>query len=545
MISNSTSFWVSPWGGTLSYNGWGDDKASPIPSLPVQLIKLILALLFVLWATVVFQPKKPRVPGSKVYGSKRFWEPEFLTRIRFTFAANDIIQQGCAKSKDEPFVVQSLDSDINILPMRCLDELRLVPRNHLSGKIVHYNSWPWASTIRDSDLHMTVLTKKLNQDLHRYVTMAYYEMSYGWNIDVPRPDGWTETDIQLCMRMLVARMSARVFVGHPTCRDPKWLAVTLGFSMDIFMAGFTLRMFPPWAHSIVAPWIPSRWLVQSQLNAGTQIVRQLLRQREEKLRNTTSDDGTEETLFEWMITHAVGTEGSEMEMGARQCNYSDPCQYSHYCNNCHQRLCEFVFHPEWLPTLTNEINETLTAYGEPETKISTKAWLQKLEKMDSFIVESQRLKPLILLTPQRIATICLKLRDVTNIPAGTRVAWAGHHNAIDSNVVPEPNLFDPMRSYRKRRANGGKDGHRLMAGQSDPDNMSFGYGGQVCPGRYFAVCEIKSILMRLLREFEFNAVPGKGTPKFFHVDENIVIDPSAKLMMRKINSSGQVNAQWK
>lgn len=41
--------------------------------------------------------------------------------------------------KGVPFVVRRLDTDIHVLPMKYLDELRLMPRNDLNGKMVHYN----------------------------------------------------------------------------------------------------------------------------------------------------------------------------------------------------------------------------------------------------------------------------------------------------------------------------------------------------------------------------------------------------------------------
>ncbi|KAI1108817.1 cytochrome P450 [Nemania sp. NC0429] len=165
--------------------------------------------------------------------------------------------------------------------------------------------------------------------------------------------------------------------------------------------------------------------------------------------------------------------------------------------------------------------------------VTVTTWLQQLEKMDSFIIESQRLKPLILLTPQRMAMVPTTLKGRTNIPVGTRIAWAGPHHALDPNVISNPTVFDPLRSYRRRHVDGGKDANKYLAGQSDPDNMSFGYGGQVCPGRYFAVCEIKLIIMRLIREFDFAMPDGAGVPRIIHVNENVILDPGAKFMMRK------------
>lgn len=127
----------------------------------------------------------------------------------------------------------------------------------------------------------------------------------------------------------------------------------------------------------------------------------------------------------------------------------------------------------------------------------------------------------------------ITLRDGTYIPKGTRIAWAGPQHALDPNVTPEPDKFDPMRSYRKRHANGGENLHKFMVGQTDPNNMSFGYGNQVCPGRYFAVGEIKLVLMRLLQEFDFASVKGKGRPRTIYADENVILDPFAKIMMKK------------
>lgn len=126
------------------------------------------------------------------------------------------------------------------------------------------------------------------------------------------------------------------------------------------------------------------------------------------------------------------------------------------------------------------------------------------------------------------------LKDGTQIPVGTRIAWAGPQHAWDPKVTPEPERFDPMRSYRKRHTGNGDRVNKFMAGQSDPDNMSFGYGGQVCPGRYFAVCEIKLMLMRLLQEFDFASPAGKSSrPKPIYADENVILDPYAKVMIKK------------
>lgn len=223
--------------------------------------------------------------------------------------------------------------------------------------------------------------------------MAYEEFQYGWEIDVPKPEEWTEVDIQHSMRMLVSRMSAKVFVGEPTCRDPTWLNLTLNFSMDLFLAGFALRMFPPWMHFLVKPLVPARWRVQRQIDIGTKVVREFVSKREEMAKK----DGLEAegTLFEWMVDHAVGNEGSLEEMSARQCILTLASIHT-TATTVANALFDIIAHPRWISVLRDEIEDTLKNYGELGQNMPVKSWLQHLEKMDSFILESQRLHPPIL-----------------------------------------------------------------------------------------------------------------------------------------------------
>ncbi|KAI1206937.1 cytochrome P450 [Annulohypoxylon truncatum] len=134
--------------------------------------------------------------------------------------------------------------------------------------------------------------------------------------------------------------------------------------------------------------------------------------------------------------------------------------------------------------------------------------------------------------PQRQAMVPLTLKDGTHIPAGTRVSFANYQHQNDPSVTPDPGLFDPLRCYRKRHSTAELK-NKFQAVQLDPDINPFGHGTQACPGRYFAVAEIKFIMARLLRDYEFKFLETQGKPKWIHADENLVNDPGAKMMMRK------------
>jgi ent-kaurene oxidase len=131
--------------------------------------------------------------------------------------------------------------------------------------------------------------------------------------------------------------------------------------------------------------------------------------------------------------------------------------------------------------------------------------------------------------PQRLAIVPITLKDGTHIPAGTRLACA-NADILDQSI-PDPEVFDPMRSYRKRHQSG--ELNKYQAGQTERNNLHFGYGKQACPGRHFAVGEIKMIMAKILMEFEFKYPQGKSRPRNFYADENVFPDPRARLLMRK------------
>lgn len=136
------------------------------------------------------------------------------------------------------------------------------------------------------------------------------------------------------------------------------------------------------------------------------------------------------------------------------------------------------------------------------------------------------------MTPQRFAAAPITPKDGLVIPKGSRIAWPGPQHAFDPKVTAEPERFDPMRNYRKRHSESSEDLSKFMVGQTDSDDMSFGYGNQACPGRYFAAGEIKLVLFRLLRENEFAPAGATGRPRNIHFDENVIMDPQAKVLMR-------------
>jgi cytochrome P450 len=210
---------------------------------------------------------------------------------------------------------------------------------------------------------------------------------------------WTEVDIQQSTRMSVARMSAKIFLGHPACRNDEWLDLTIGFSIDLFATAFTLRMFPPWMHPFVAPLHPGRWRIKRRLKKAQEIIGPLMNKHREVLKANADGEKSEEddTLLNWMMDNGNEKENLLFEMSNRQSILSLASIHttSMAVTNMLFDLCA---HPEWFSILREEIEDIEEELGKLGTReeIGAKQWLPRLEKMDSFFVESQRVNPPIL-----------------------------------------------------------------------------------------------------------------------------------------------------
>jgi len=80
----------------------------------------------------------------------------------------------------------------------------------------------------------------------------------------------------------------------------------------------------------------------------------------------------------------------------------------------------------------------------------------------------------------------MTLKDGTFLPKGTHVAFAAADLLSDDSKMSDSENFDAYRSYRSKNSTAPH-----ILGQIDKDHLAFGNGKQACPGRIFAVAEIK------------------------------------------------------
>jgi cytochrome P450 len=160
----------------------------------------------------------------------------------------------------------------------------------------------------------------------------------------------------------------------------------------------------------------------------------------------------------------------------------------------------------------------------------TKASLQKLRLMDSFLKESQRFTPMGEVSMNRYVERKLELSDGTVIPKGSRIFVAGAYT--NPAVYDDPEKFDAFRFARKRLEPGQTNawGHVTTSAS----HMGFGHGQHACPGRFFASNEIKVALCHLLLKYDFDLLDDEVPPAYrFEGSNSVSTESKIRIRRRK------------
>ncbi|KAL0943568.1 cytochrome P450 [Colletotrichum truncatum] len=195
-------------------------------------------------------------------------------------------------------------------------------------------------------------------------------------------------------------------------------------------------------------------------------------------------------------------------------------------------------YPELIPVLREDIQKALAESNGSFTNTS----MQKITKFDSFLKETMRCYNILNYASfQRKVLKPFTLSNGQTIPAGSVIETPliGINN--DEEYFPEPEKFDPWRFYKLAGAKvkpGSKQADTVSNAQfvsAGPTSQLWGYGRRACPGRFFAVHEIKIIIGTLILKYDIMNVGGsKERIKNLEIGSVTSPDPTAKILLKKL-----------
>lgn len=320
---------------------------------------------------------------------------------------------------------------------------------------------------------------------------------------------------------LVARLSSRVFLGLPLCRNRRWLDIAKNYTVDSF-AGSQLLLQSPAIFRPIMYWFNPHC---TRLRAQVRDARKLIMPEVEK-RKARAQKALEAGLKPPKTADSIGwmyeiARGRDVDYVAAQLSLAVAAIHT-TTEVTTQALIDVSRNPEIVEPLREEIISVISENGW------TKASLQKLRLMDSFLKESQRFTPMGEVSMNRYAERALELSDGTLIPKGSRLFVAGAYT--DAAVYDNPEKFDAFRFARKRLEPGQTNVWGHVA--TSASHMGFGHGQHACPGRFFASNEIKVALCHLLLKYDFDLLDGEVPPAYRFEGSNSVSTES-KICIRR------------
>ncbi|PVH82428.1 cytochrome P450 [Cadophora sp. DSE1049] len=469
----------------------------------------------------------------------------------------EALLQGTARYPDSPFIIQSRPPLI-ILPISVINEVRNLPENKASFMQDIRRQFAFKQTDIGGEQPAVIQAVKIDLTRHIASTLddLQEEIQYGFDKEFGPCEDWTPISLYGKMTRIVALLSGRVFVGRPLSREEEWIQATVMYTFYSMQAKDAVNAYHPSLRSIVAPFIPELQNLKKFRRRGAELLMPILQQQLAKEDNEKilRDDNADEqgTMISWILKHTAENRRSDpMVLGNNQMGLSMAAIHTTSMATT-AAIYDLATYPEYIQPLRDEIQQVIDEDGQDVDGDGIvrlkKSSMPKLWKLDSFLKESQRFTPPQLPSGNRVTTSDITLSTGHTLPKGTRfgfAGWAIHQSATTPLFNPANNRsskpvgeFDGLRYYNLRKIPGNENKHQYVT--TSADSLNFGHGNHACPGRFFASNEIKVVLIKLLKSWEFRFkgdFEAKGglerRPKNMYYDVTCVPNTQAELEFRR------------
>jgi hypothetical protein len=291
--------------------------------------------------------------------------------------------------KHSMFRVQTNDMERLIISTSFIPELSRLPEETLSVaagiSVRHLGKYTALDFVDHNTIQVDACRIHLTNDIDHLTRALSDELRYGMNIDLPSEGkDWVSVNAFSVLLRLVARSSARVFVGKPLCRDEVWLETSIGFAGEVFLTATDIRPYANFVRPFVAPFLKSRKRLLKRLDVAAEKIVSVMRSyREGEM------DRKEMPAALWMMD--VAGKGSKEQtdpndLALKQLFLSLAALHT-TTTHLLQAVYDLCANPEYVEELKKEIKEVL---GDDVWGSWNNARSLKLQKMDSFLKESQR-----------------------------------------------------------------------------------------------------------------------------------------------------------
>jgi cytochrome P450 len=184
-----------------------------------------------------------------------------------------------------------------------------------------------------------------------------------------------------------------MFGGTDLAHNLDWVQSTIDFAVDGFAGAQAIKKYPHAIRPIVAKFIPAIVNIKRHLETADRVIVPVLKARQQAEAAGWPETGGKapSDFLQWMLGAATGKEQDNSYIALIQLKLSFAAIHTSAAAPT-QLLYDLCSMPEWSEILREEIQQVKQATGG----ITDKQTLAKLDKLDSFMKESQRFNPLLL-----------------------------------------------------------------------------------------------------------------------------------------------------
>ncbi|KAF7367733.1 hypothetical protein MSAN_00837200 [Mycena sanguinolenta] len=512
---------------------------------------VLAGVLFASFRKAVYDRKVANVP---IVGSSGFlascWDG-----FRFIHHAPEVIQRGYDLYPEGIFRVARLFRwEYVVCGPKLIKEIGGAPEHTVSFtegvEETVQAKFTMGRELAENNYHLDLVRTSLTRNLHNCFPDVRDEIICAFD-DVLQLQGseWKSHPVLPTMMAIVARVSNRLFVGLPLCRDKAYLANNVSYTVDVFRSANRITLIPPFlrpqvisSHSaktdvgfcrIFAPLITNK----NKSNAkAVEILGPLIEERLAKEAELGPDwPGRPNDFISWMLDVADEDQKAVLPLTLRILSINMAAIHTS-STAFTQALFDLTTYPEYLLPMREEVERVVEEEGW------SKAALNNMVKIDSFLRESQRLNNngSLGMTRKVIAKEGFQFSDGTVLPCGSYVAVAARPTHYDESKYENAAKFDGFRFARERaehqathESNDSQYVFKRQMISTAVDHLPFGTGKHACPGRFFAATELKAMMAHLVLNYDVKPEVEGARPADIVFGQRLSPNPAGRVSFRK------------
>ncbi|TEB33836.1 cytochrome P450 [Coprinellus micaceus] len=466
------------------------------------------AIAVVIYKLVSFYTVRSKISHIPTIGSDQFFL-SYISAWKQLFDDGTLIKEGYYKYPGAAFKIPSLTTSsgwmVVVNGQKMVDELRKAPSDVLSFNAATDDSmqmpYVLGSHAYDDHFQIPVVRSPLTRAFPGRFSDIADEIVQSCATYLPTGSDFKALVAHPTLVHIVCRTTNRLFVGLPLCREPEYRKIQEDWTIQIVATSHLIHLFPTILKPVVAKLVAT---VRSNAKIVEKYLAPIILERLEKAKDGNDWEGKPNDLVQWLIDLAPPQHRNVTDITVKVMliNFAAIHTTSLTLANA---LFDLAARQEYIQPLRDEMQEVVGTHGW------TKDGMGRMRKLDSFLKESSRLSGVGAMSLGRKATKDFTFSNGLTIPAGYTVVTSSIGVHTDPANYENPDDFDGFRFFNMRE--NGTDEYDPLRHQMvslDTNYLLFGHGRHACPGRFFAVNEVKAMMAHILMNWDIK-LPNDST----------------------------------